>query len=93
MKCCVCSTDRDEVSCVILMLSDEEKATIRAMGQKPETSYAYCRPCFQILSNPEQGAQLIRGAFRHSLQAEGVQNAESLASRYYKFLISKTHRT
>ncbi len=93
MKCCVCSKDRPKESCVIIQLTEAEKASVQAMGQKPEEQYVYCRPCFRVLSNPEQGAQLIRGVFQHSLQAEGVQNAEQLARTYYEFLVRKAKMT
>jgi len=89
MKCCVCSADRE---CVVLTLTDDEKAAIRAMGQTPQETLAYCRPCFRLLSNPEQGAQLIRGTFQVGLQNAGIANAEKLARRYYDFLLSKAKR-
>ncbi len=92
MKCCVCNFERDDAACITITLTEDEKAAIREMGQTPENAYVYCRPCFRILSNPEQGAQLIRGVFQQELQAEGMRNAEALASRYYNFLISKVRK-
>ncbi len=89
MMCCVCSKERPEASCVVLRLTEDEKAAVQAMGHEPTETYVYCRPCFRVLSNPEQGAQLIRGVFQHTLKAEGVPNHELLARKYYEFLISK----
>jgi hypothetical protein len=87
MKCCVCSKKIESSACVTLRLSDSEKESVRQMGQEPQNEYEYCRPCFRLLSNPEQGAQLIRGTFQLALRSEGVPDAESKARKYYDFLI------
>lgn len=85
-KCCMCSK---ECVGVTIQLTDEEKAAVQAMGQKPTDSYTYCRPCFRVLSDPEQGARLIQGVFHLNAKLVGLPNAEALAQKYHDLLISK----
>lgn len=90
--CCVCNRNRPRPDCEVVVLTEQEKEAVQKMGQTPEEEYVYCRPCFRILSNPETGAQLIKGVLQVQLRQSGVANAEQLANRYYDFLIAKAKK-
>jgi len=72
------------------VLTDEEKATMADSGFDPvPEDLAYCPPCWNILSNREHGAQLIRGISEVTLRKLGVVDAEVRADEFHKKLVAK----
>jgi hypothetical protein len=90
LKCCVCGRERDEETCVTIVLTPNEKKHLESAGETSVESLSYCRPCYRTLSDREAGAQLMKGVVQFRLRAAGVPNAEQLAQRFYEFLISKS---
>lgn len=86
--CCVCR--REHEGCEVITLTDEEKSVMQKAGYTtvPDT-LAYCKPCWRILGNKEQGAQLMRGIGEITLRRLGVVNAEDRASRFHTGLLAK----
>ena len=90
MKCGICRRDRDEADMVHLVLTDEERAYVKRQQGVDVTEYWQCRPCHSVLSNREQGAQLIKGTLQVNLTERGHRNAEKIATAVYNKLIEKS---
>lgn len=73
-----------------VVLTEAERAWSRQQQGVEETDLWYCRPCYSVLSNKEQGAQLIKGTLQVNLIAAGVPNAERIAQRMYEMLIKRS---
>lgn len=89
LRCGVCGTNRPRGSCHIIVLSDEEKAQLRAAGQRPLNEYVYCKPCWRTLSNPASGPSVIKGLVQARLRQLGVGDAEKIAQRFHNRLVEK----
>lgn len=85
MLCCVCERDWPDHRCKVLPVSDEERDALKDI-KLPE-SYAYCEPCWKVLSDKTMGAQLIKGVIQQMLLAQGTPYAEVLAQNFYRRLI------
>ena len=73
--CDVCGSVRE---CRILTLTDKEKETLK----NNKDSYAYCEPCWRIVTDREKGARLIQ-SFAHAVVGKR-------GNKVYRFLIEKT---
>lgn len=89
LHCGLCGAGRPRGSCHIIALTPEEKQQLKAMGQKPQNEYIYCKPCWKTLSNPASGPSVIKGLVQSRLQQLGVRDAEKIAERYYLRLVEK----
>ena len=88
MKCCICNRERSETDCVVLTLTDEEKKFSSDMGQGAPDTLVYCKPCYKVLTDREQGARLMQGTFR--MNAGDLPGAAQYAQRLYDRLIQKS---
>lgn len=93
MMCCLCRRDRPESALRHICLTAEERAFTLAQQGVETTDLWYCRPCYQVLSDREQGAALIRGTLLVNLRAAGVPNAEKVAQKVYERLLAKATKT
>ena len=75
MKCCVCN--REWATCKVIQLTEAEKQHLRDTSQAYEDQYAYCPPCWKVLSDKLMGAQFIKGTFQVQLKARGVPKQKS----------------
>jgi len=87
-KCLVCGRGTPRNDSRIIVLTTEEKATIA----NPLDEYVYCKPCWNVLSDPNSGPALISGIAQHHLRRLGVLNAEELAQRFRSALTSRAIR-
>lgn len=93
VKCIVCGRERARSEAEIMVLTEQEKAQIRKVGQTPQEEVAYCRPCHRIMTDPQSALDLIKGTLILRLRAAGVQNAEQVAEKYRVALLAKTKRS
>ena len=92
MLCCVCDRDWPEKKCMVLALTEEERAMLeRTEGSAPET-LAYCNPCWRVLSDRMMGAQLIKSTLQVHLRQSGVGNAERVSQEYFDRLLGLTSK-
>lgn len=87
-RCCVCARDWPDNKCMVLTLTEEERAYITANGETAPETYAYCNPCWRVLSDKMMGAQLIKSTLQVHLRKRGVANAEQLSAAYFDRLVS-----
>lgn len=88
MICCVCGRDRDPAQTIVL--TPEERAAAQRLTKEPVAdSYPYCKPCWAIISDKRQGAELLKGLLQAGLRRAGVPNADSLAGKYREFVLEK----
>ena len=88
-KCCICSQTRE---CVVLTLTDEERAAASKVGTNLGETLAYCKACYKIATDPFVGAQLIKGLLEMRLRASGNPRAEEAGKKLHEFLIRKAKR-
>jgi biotin synthase-related radical SAM superfamily protein len=91
--CAVCGRKRDESTMKVFATSTLERATLRKLGEStPEDSYAFCRSCVGILSNPATAIPLMKGIIQFQARAAGVtpHNAERIAERFGKRVMDIT---
>lgn len=93
MKCCLCRRDRSEDTMHHLVLTAEERAFTLAQQGVETADIWYCRPCYRVLADREQGAQLIRGTLLVNLRAAGVRDPEKYAQAVYERLLTKASKT
>lgn len=88
MTCCICKRDREPFK--VIELSEEERRAVQKLsGQEPLPKYEYCKPCWNIATNKQQGPQLMKGMLQYELQRRGVRDAEEFAKKAQDFLIKK----
>jgi hypothetical protein len=93
MKCKLCERDKPESQGVFVPLTEEQRAILKAMDAQDTTEAVfYCKPCHNVLSNPEQGAKVLSGLAETKLRLRGMApaHAERLGDQMYKLLIEKT---
>jgi hypothetical protein len=91
MKCEVCGRQQpDDQGVSITLTEDERKAIAGASGMPAPEVYFYCKPCYGVVTDREQGARLISGQLEMRLRMAGNPFAEKIATRLYKFLIEKS---
>jgi hypothetical protein len=91
MKCEVCGRDRAEDQGVRLALTAEDRRLIsNSTGQPAPAEYFYCKPCYGVLTDREQGARLISGQIESRLRLAGHPKAQQIAEKVYTFLIEKS---
>lgn len=90
-KCGVCGRKRDVDEMYVVHTTEKEREAIRAMGSEPKDSYAYCRPCWGIVSDKDKGAQLLKGQMQTRIRSAGVPAplAERYGQRVYDYLVTK----
>lgn len=92
LPCCVCNREWPKEKCVVLTLTEDERAMlIKNEGSAPET-LAYCNPCWRVLSDRMMGAQLIRSTLQVHLRQNGVGNAEQQSQAYFDRLLQLTSK-
>lgn len=89
LHCGLCGTGRPRGSCHVIAITPEERQQIRQMGQQPMNEYIYCKPCWRILSDPATGPSVIKGLVQARLRQLGVEDAETIAERYYNRLVGR----
>ncbi len=91
MNCCICNRDRSQGT--TLTITEEERRVLAktALGVVPD-SYFYCSPCWTILKDRSQGAQLFKGLIQAGMAKHGVNRADVVAERYYKFLVDRAKK-
>jgi len=87
VDCAICHRPRAVERCEVLELTADEKKAMRQMGQTPEDKLYYCRPCWRVVTNREQGAALMKGMAQVQLQRAGVTNAETVATKFHERLL------
>jgi len=92
LRCCVCGSKTTPEQSTTFQLTAEEKLALRRAGQPEVNVCTYCRGCLKILSNREQGAQLLKGVLQTNLRIAGVATAEQQAQRFHNFLLDKAAR-
>jgi hypothetical protein len=90
MKCGICRRDRNQEDMKHIVLTTEERAFVKRAQGVDATEYWYCKPCFSVLSDREQGAQLIKGTLQVNLAAAGNPNAQKIAQKMYDRLIDRS---
>lgn len=87
--CNICGRSRPRGQLEIIQLTVKEKEYYRRIGQEVLSEYAFCRPCWRVMSDPAKGPALIKSLFEISLSRSGVQNAEQIAKQYHTWLVKK----
>jgi len=91
MKCGVCSRTWADEFCHVLDLTESERTYIRAAtGEPAPKQYVYCKPCWKLLSNRQQGAQFIAGSFQAGFRAAGHPKSVQAGKKWLNFLVSKS---
>lgn len=86
----MCRRPRDVDEMYVVHTTDKEREAIRAMGAEPQDTYAYCRPCWGVVSDREKGAQLYRGLVQARFRQAGLSGiAEKQAQKAYDFLTTR----
>jgi len=88
MKCCNCQRER-AVFKTIDLTEAEQASVARLTGEPAPDKYDYCKACWTVISDPVQGAQLLKGLLQANLTRRGVPNAERIASKYFDFFFRK----
>lgn len=88
MRCDICGRDRECAETI--RLTAEVKAALTEAGVTPPEEYHYCGPCWRVVSNREQGAQLLSGFFQTTLTGLGHTNARKAGEKMHTFLIEKS---
>jgi len=83
--CCVCGREQKDI--ITLKLTEVEKAYAKKVENLDVDSFSYCRACYRILCDREQGARLIQGVVQTNMASLGASNADVLAKRLYEHLI------
>lgn len=91
-KCCVCSRPREDAEMKQIVLTASEREYVKAKTGEDATDYWYCIPCFRVLSDREQGAQLIKGSLQVSLTARGHPRAGEISQKVYEDLLEKSKK-
>ena len=92
MKCKLCERDKDRSQGILVPLTEEEREVFRGIDAQDTTEAVfYCKPCHNVLSNPEQGAKVLSGLLETKLRVSGMppSRAERLGDQMYKLLIEK----
>lgn len=84
VECAVCHRPRAVSRCEVIELTDDEKASLRKMGHTVEDTLYYCRPCWRVVTDRQQGAALMKGLAQTQLQRAGVANAEDVATKFHE---------
>ena len=93
MICCVCNRAWDDERCHTITLTAAERELVsKAMG-KPVESCTYCGPCWKLLQDRQQGAQLIAGLTRALYKEAGNPAADQAGRRIFDFLVSKPKKS
>jgi len=88
----MCGQEFDRDQCIAVKLDVAERDTLRKMGIDPvPTTLFYCKPCWNLLKNPERAAQLMKGMAQQHLQQSGLAHAEAekLAEEYRQKLLKR----
>ncbi len=92
MKCGICSRAWPDEKCHVITLTKEERAAIAATGQPVPEQYVYCKPCWKILGDRNQGAQLISGMLRATARDQGHEGSVEVGRKAFDFLITRTKK-
>lgn len=86
MKCVVCRREPSVGDCVTFHLQPDERALWKEQTGEDAEAWHYCKACFRVLSDPTQGAELLKGMLQVSLGAQGVPQANQLAAKFHSGL-------
>lgn len=87
LHCGVCSASWPRSAYHIIVLTEDEKESLRLAGQDPPDECLYCKACWKTLTNPVSGPMLMKGIYQVRLQELGVSGAEKLADEYHSALL------
>ncbi len=87
LKCALCRRPRELDEMHVMRITEAERVQMVKMGATPQAEYAYCRPCWAILSNRNGGPKLIRGMVLARMNAIGHPDAEKIAEQVYTLLL------
>jgi hypothetical protein len=85
VKCGVCENEQEKGH--TLVLSEQERAYVKAQTGEDVESYFFCTPCWNLLKNRRAGASLIRGTMELNLRSVGHPKAQEMARRFYDYLV------
>lgn len=89
VQCAVCSRHLEKKRCHEIRLTPEELKAAKAMDPDAVSLLYYCKPCWSVLTDKEQGASLIRGIMETGLRNMGVIQAEEIATKFHTELLTK----
>jgi hypothetical protein len=76
---------------VVIDLTEAEKFYVMSMmNQSPPSQYIYCKPCWKLLSNRQQGAQFIAGSVQALVRSAGHPKSAQAGKKMLNFLIAKS---
>ena len=93
--CAICHQQREVAEMKVIPTTEAEREAMKKMGEsEPQESYAYCKGCYQILSNPVTGLSLIKGTAQVQARRSGVnpEVAERAAERFAAKLLKGARR-
>lgn len=93
MTCAICNRPFEEEKMKVLIPTEAEKASMKALGEEtPLDSYAYCKGCIGIVSNPTTGLAFMKGLIQHHAKSSGITSevAEAAANRFAVKLLGGT---
>lgn len=85
VKCLICSKKGPKSAFEIVVLSPAERDIV----QNPLDEYTYCKACWNLLSDPVHGSNIIGGIANMHLTKVGVRDASERASKFKSALLSK----
>ena len=94
-SCAVCNKTQEESKMTLFAPTPTEKEALKKMGEEnPLASYAYCKACVGILSNPVTAIPLMKGLLQFRARSIGVSvtQAEAIAERFGKKVLELTYK-
>lgn len=86
-QCGVCGTEVRNGT--VIELTIEEKILI---GPTAPDSVIYCKGCWRVCNNLQQGGQLLKGLYENALRKSGVPEAGERAQLFHKKLLAAATR-
>lgn len=87
--CCVCAAAWEEAKMTKVVLTEVERAYVRAVQGEDTEQYLYCPPCWGLLNQKAQAAALVRGVTEMQLRQAGRSDAREVADKLHAFLLSR----
>ncbi len=85
IKCLICSKQGPRSAFEVVVLSETERKIV----PNPLDEYTYCKGCWNLLSDPVHGSNVIGGIANMHLAKAGVRDASERASKFKSALLSK----
>lgn len=92
VNCGVCGRPKERNVCHEVVLTPQEKETLKESQLDPVDKYYYCKPCWSVLHS-EHSAKFLANSLEQKLRAAGVPRAQALAKKYLAQLteLTRTH--